>query len=752
MYSPFFPAVPSCAIALLLSLPPAACLAAAAPGSASDQDLRVLAADPAFADRGIMLMKHLARLPQEGDWSNDLAIAGIRSEREWAAYRDRGLAALGRILPLPVAGIPPHDVKVAGVLERDSYRVEKILYQSVPGLYVSANVYVPRTGSPPYPAVMIVPGHSEEGKALPDYQRAAQGLVQWGFVVLIYDPLGQGERVQFLKPDGSVVTGDCMIEHTQLANQLWLTGTPYPALEISDALRGIDYLLTRRDVDPERIGTVGHSLGGWVNTVLTALDPRIRASVIAACPLFPEHSFIGGAGPEESAHGPLGMIAAGVTAPSLLINAFPRPIRVIRESAGAGGGVDQATRSTVARVRSVDRVLGVPDRLSLVEVEGPHPFLQEMREPMYEWFNRWLRGQPDQREERAGRIEPAEALFCTPSGRLARERGQSLPEWARARADAVLPRYPVSADEPDFLQFKRQIATNVQLLLNNPGEPREPVAVPLGQAQSHGFSVEKLALYTEQDIYVPALHYRARSGSDGRLVVLADGEGKTTDGGALAGALAEAGFSVLAVDLRGMGETKVTRRQRHDQRGGLIGRTMGQEAIAAHQAMAMGRTVFAMRVFDLLRVIEHVCSSSQFGRPDAVAVIGRGACGPIALHAAVLDNRIQGILTDGSLGSFMDLIRPQITEYHLMDHLPGVLQFYDLPHLAGALAPRPLWLLNSLDARRERIPSASVRNTYAFTDGCYGKRGSADAFQIREYDAENERLAACVAWARSVFK
>ncbi len=117
-----------------------------------------------------------------------------------------------------VGGLPertPLNARVLGVLERPGYRVEKIVYESRPGFHVSANLYVPTQAQAPLPGVLFQMGHALNGKAADPYQRCCQGLVRLGYLVLAFDPMGQGERVYY--PDASGIRtrlGSADDEHT----------------------------------------------------------------------------------------------------------------------------------------------------------------------------------------------------------------------------------------------------------------------------------------------------------------------------------------------------------------------------------------------------------------------------------------------------------------------------------------------------------------------------------------------------------
>lgn len=189
------------------------------------------------------------------------AVARIRTPDEVAArqayIRKKVLEALG--------GFPtektPLNARITGTLERDGYRVEKLIYESLPRFYVTANLYLPTTGSPPYPAVLGASGHSANGKAMEAYQRVWISLAKRGFVVLAWDPPGQGERYEYFDAVRGKPRFGSTAEHTMAGVQCLLTGSNFARYELWDAVRGLDYLLTRPDVDPKRIGVAGNSGG-----------------------------------------------------------------------------------------------------------------------------------------------------------------------------------------------------------------------------------------------------------------------------------------------------------------------------------------------------------------------------------------------------------------------------------------------------------------------------------------------------------
>ncbi len=152
-----------------------------------------------------------------------------------------------------VGGMPertPLHTRVAGSFTRPAYRVEKLIYESQPNVHVTANLYIPAAGKPPYPGVLFQMGHSPNGKAAATYQRCCQGLVQFGYMVLGFDPMGQRERIYY--PDASGVRtrlSSPEAEHSQAGKQMLLAGDSAARFQAWDAVRSLDVLASHPLVD-----------------------------------------------------------------------------------------------------------------------------------------------------------------------------------------------------------------------------------------------------------------------------------------------------------------------------------------------------------------------------------------------------------------------------------------------------------------------------------------------------------------------
>ncbi len=188
-----------------------------------------------------------------------------------------------KILDL-IGGLPAHPTSIAakefGTLSGSGFRIEKLAYESLPGFWVTANLYIPANGDGPFPAVLLAPGHEATGK---------QSQYSWGvnfarngIVALAIDPLGQGERLQYFDAQRKASTiGGSTGEHGEANIPAMLVGENIARYFINDSMRGIDYLVGRKDVDANRIGAFGCSGGGTSTAYLAALDDRLKVVGVA---------------------------------------------------------------------------------------------------------------------------------------------------------------------------------------------------------------------------------------------------------------------------------------------------------------------------------------------------------------------------------------------------------------------------------------------------------------------------------------
>lgn len=318
------------------------------------------------------LAKEAARL--DGQFSED-----VKSKEAWEANRERYkqeyLYMLG-LWPLPEK--TPLKATATGTLERDGYVVEKLHYQSKPGLYVTANLYRPaqRLQGEKLPAVLYVCGHSNGGRngSKAPYQAHPIWLAKHGFICLIVDTLELGE----------IIAEPQYIHHgTYNLERWWWHSRGYtPAgVECWNGVRGIDYLISRDDVDPERIGVTGISGGGAATFWIAAADERVKCAIP-----------ISGMADLESYVG--NRVINGHCDCMFLYNTFqwpwtriaglvaPRPMLFINSDNDAIFPMDANERIT-NRLERLYSLYGASDKFDTVVSVGGHAYREDIRRAAY---------------------------------------------------------------------------------------------------------------------------------------------------------------------------------------------------------------------------------------------------------------------------------------------------------------------------------------------------------------------------------
>ena len=298
--------------------------------------------------------------------------------------------------------------KVVGVLKREGYRIEKILFQSRPDVWVTANAYVPEGVQGKAPAVLAVHGHFAWARRDPVVQARCLGLVKLGFFVLALDAFGAGER--------HPTPGPGTYHGALLGASLWPAGQTLLGMQVYDNRRAVDYLLTRPEVDGERLGVTGASGGGNQTMYAGALDERFQA-VVPVCSVGNYQAYLQAACCVcEVLPGALRFTeegdVLGLVAPRTLmvVNATmdSLPVQRRRGRTRAWIGRRRSSNSTTPRTRWCIR-----------PSSRRTPTTRPMREAMYGWMTRWLKGEGDGKPipEPKHEIEKVEDLACYEEGK-----------------------------------------------------------------------------------------------------------------------------------------------------------------------------------------------------------------------------------------------------------------------------------------------------------------------------------------------
>ena len=577
----------------------------------------------------------------------------------------------------------PLNVQHVGSGSREDFRYEKIIYESQPGYFVTAILYLPVTPGP-YPAVLVPCGHSSNGKAAESYQKACILLARNGIAALCYDPVGQGERYYYFDEKGKPVNGTTM-HHLLADTGAILTGTNMAMYAIWDGMRGIDYLQSRDDIDGERIGCTGNSGGGTLTSHIMALDDRVKVAA-PSCYITSFPRLLATIGPQDAEQVFFGQLAFGMDHADYIHMRAPKPTLIC---AATQDFFDiEGTWDTFREAKRLYTRLGYAERVDLVEVDAKHGFSQPLREAMVRWMRRWLMGIDEPVFEESVEIFSDEELQCTPDGQvinldgvrttfdLNRERGEKLAAsreafmsagTARGRREsirALIGAAPFSATEIPKIEKR-------------------------GKIEREGYSIEKLALIPEPGIVLPALFFRP-TGNVKRAIVYLHGEDKAVEAGP-EGRLekwAQEGTLILAVDLRGIGET-----ESHEYKNNWK-RTVGSDWPDFMRAYLQGRTVVGMRVEDIFSATRYI--QSVAGDDVGIRLIAQGESTVPALHAAALaPSEFEQVTLEKGIPSWMAVVKEPHAADQLVNVVHGALRRYDLPDLVSLAAPGTIRMVES---------------------------------------------------------
>ncbi len=667
------------------------------------------------------LFNSLMRVAGEQYAERREALDALSSADDW---RERQTYVRGTLIGM-MGGLPdrtPLNARVVGVLERDDYRVEKVIYESRPEFYVTANVYVPTRGEGPFPALLSPCGHSHNGKAYDGYQTAYISAAKQGYVVLSYDPISQGERLQMLDDVGGSVIGMGTGEHCHQGNQGYLIGLNLAQIRLWDGMRSLDYLETRDDVDAARFGVMGNSGGGTLTTYLCAVDPRIKVGspncyITTLMRRF--HSRVT-ADPEQNF---IPQIARGIDHSDLLSVMAPRPVQI-------GAAIQdffpiEGAREAHAELETIYAALGAPDAVEIVEVDEQHGFTLGLREGMIRWMNLHLQdATPDYAEPEIA-VEDDAALQCTETGQVLTSLGGTTVFDIYRDAAASKIQAPPELDDVAAVESHRDATLDaVHELLGWELPEGSLDARILGSSAEDGLTVAQVVFTSEPGIHVPTLVIKL----DGVVepspcVVYVHEDGKSGDMGE-AMSLARDGAVVISVDVRGMGETKSA----HEHRGDYYAR-YGVETDLTYTSFMLGQPLLGLRVRDILRAVDYAASRSDVDT-SAISLHGVGMGGAMVLHAALLDSRVASVVAQNSLISYKSIALNEMYDYHANVMVPGVIGRYDLSDLVAGIAPRPVRLAGTLDQRKAAATRDAVAAEYAVARGAYDACGAPGAFLI----------------------
>lgn len=614
--------------------------------------LCVGAAEP---DPEARLLQWMDRIAQRQLDRRALELEGARTV-EAAERRKRQLRE--KILDL-IGGLPdytgPLNAKVTGRIEKADYIIENVVFESLPRIWITANLYRPKA-SGHYPGILISLGHWDQGKLAE--QSTAANFARKGFVALAYDPIGQGERIVAYDARLKESLGEWSTEqHIQLGGQSLLVGQSLARYMIWDAMRALDYLVSRPEVEADRIGSTGCSGGGTLTTYIAALDPRIKAAAPACWMNSYRVLFAGPVGDDEQSLP--GFIAAGLDQADYVEMFAPKPYLIV--STIEDFFPLEGARQTYEEARRWYRLYGAQDHIDWAVGPGKHGTPLPVRERIYEWMIRWLKDGMGDPGEVPVQMAANRELLVTPGGQVTIDLGgRELHTLIRERLD--------KHDTPQ--QRPSGLVEAIRPLMKP--EIDSPVTVRVVvETRNEDFISQQVLFETEPGLELEGtLLLPRKEGRKPALVVV------ETDGGpsSVARSAARRGSVVLALNPRGL-----PRKDDH--------RPFGVEWLMNTRALLIGRNLPCLRAYDIRRAVD-LLSARPDVDPTSIRGSARGPSGVWLLLAAATDSRIQRIWLDKTPYSLRAALDEPLNRNLHAAVIRGFCIKWDLGSLVSAMGTR----------------------------------------------------------------
>ncbi len=667
----------------------------AAADSGSDRGARAQApAKPAAADRGRTLslppLNRFSRVVHE--WFVDRAReiesrgaarrAALKTKEDAEAYVNDVRAKIRESFG-PEPERMPLNPRVTRVVEREAYQIENVVFESRPGFLVTGNLYLPAKLAGPAPAVVGVCGHSSNGKAEKAYQSFVQALARRGYVTFIIDPIGQGERLQYVDANFKPRRGVGVSEHLYAGNQQFLAGEFFGAWRAWDGIRALDYLLTRPEVDARRVGITGNSGGGTLTTWLAGLDRR-WAMAAPSCFITTFRRNLENELPADTEQCPPKALALGLDHADFLAAMAPKPVIILakeRDYFDARGSIE-----AFERLKHLYTLLGAPDNVGLFIGPTEHGYSQENREAMYGWFHR-AAGVDQPAQEPTLTLESDETLACTARGQVAELKSRTVFDFTKAKAERLRLARPKVTGEA------LRTAVRAVLGIAPPGDapaapdyrilrPHSDRGYPSPHATTYAVETEPRMIAVVTRLQDRPHYSRPPAGPPRAILYVAHQSSDAELRGSawvreLAAAEPETPFH--ACDPRGIGES------RPDTCGAdNFSKPYGADYFYAIHSLMLDQPYLGRKTFDVLRVIDWLVANGH----REIHLAGQGWGALPAVLAAVLSDRVHRLSLRDGLESYASLAENEEYNWPLSALLPNVLAQFDLPECYAYLAER----------------------------------------------------------------
>ncbi len=689
---------------------------------AQDEDLNVLGNSQKFENTKSSLFNHYSEKAFYFLDKREKEIAQLKTIGDWQERQQK----VKEILDKTVGPFPektPLNGVITGTIQKPGYRIEKIVFESQPQFYVTSAMFIPKNLKEKTAAIIFTSGHAQEAFRWPDYQQVILNFVEKGFIVFAFDPIGQGERVQYWNNEMQKSdVGDAVFEHSYVGAQCILTGSSLARYMIWDGIRAVDYLLTRVEVDPLRIGITGHSGGGTQAAYIAAFDERILA-LAPECYITSAKRLWEGVGPQDAEQNLFHGIANGIDMADLLEIRAPKPalqITTSRDFFPVQGAIE-----TENEVKRIYKAYGKEENFQRVEDDAPHAVTLKNREARNAFFLLHLKNSGSA-EDREIEMLTDEELQITKIGQVSSSLGGET-VYSLNKKEALNHIARLSNSRKNRENHLNECVVSAKNL-SGYIEPAEPVeTVFTGRLQRNSYSIEKHYLKGEGNYPIPFLLFLPAKTSGNPIIYLnPSGKEKQATAGGEIEQLVIAGHPVLAPDLAGFGEMGPNLTLWGDFGSNLGGISFKHWFGPVQTAQSQ----VGIHAADINRLVLFLKQQTDFQTREILGIAQGDYC-PSLIHAASFGNLFAGMALIDPLISYRSIVT---NTYYKADYLPpfvtGALTGYDLPDLLASFAPRKLLLVDTRNQLKNRITNPESETDLNFIKDTYTEAKSADNFKV----------------------
>jgi dienelactone hydrolase len=691
---------------------------------AQGEDLRVFANWLDYSDSKTLSRRYLNSIAFDQLKQREQRIGKLNSAEDWRQRQAEVKATLRRVLgPFPERN--PLNARITKTVRKAGFRVEHVVFESRPRFYVTGSLFLPEGLEGKAPAILNVIGHTNIAYRAPSYQQFLLNLVQKGFIVFAIDPIGQGERLQYFDTEqGRSLIGGSTAEHSYVGKQCFLSGDSLANYFTWDGIRAIDYLVSRPEVDAERIGVTGISGGGTQTSYISALDDRVEAAAPAnyICGF---RRLLQSIGPQDAEQNFNGGIVNGIDHGDFLEVRAPKPTLLVATTRDFFS--IQGARETFAEAKRAYEAFARPENLEMVEDEHGHGYTKKNREATYAFFQKHLEN-PGDPTDREVELLTFPELTVTPTGQLIGSLGGETVFSLNLQRTRSLVRalHTSRSDLPAHLEKVKQKAQE----LSGYRQPDDATTVVFrGRFQRPGYVIEQYFL--EGETVVPFLLFKPDQPERPATVLYLHPGGKdaeTGPGGEIEWLVGQ-GFAVLSADLFGTGE---------------LGEAVDSSTFVG---VLTGRTVPGIRAAETIRLFRFISTHPDLTGARVAAVARGGMVTPL-VHAAAWEPGIAQIALIEPFLSFASVALNRFYQVSFSDVVPNALTAYDLADLQAALAPRPLLIANPQDQLLQPAGSEAIEREYGIVREAYSARQAAGKAHVHQWKQPQELRELLSEWLR----